>query len=138
MILAAVVIARNPAQYGFSVMPTSPRVTEAVVIPPAVDLRRVAEWAGVTVDEIQAMNPELRRWTTPLRGDGYEVRIPAGAAAAVKAGLADASPRQLNALQWHTVKRGETLSLVARTLKVSRTDLAEANYLSIRSRVKAG
>ncbi|MGE3189280.1 MAG: LysM peptidoglycan-binding domain-containing protein, partial [Vicinamibacterales bacterium] len=138
MILAAVIIARNPAQYGFSVMPTSPRVTEAVMIPPAVDLRRVAEWAGVTVDEIQAMNPGLRRWTTPLRGDGYEVRVPAGTAGAIKAGLAAAGPGELNALQWHTVKRGESLSLIARKLKVRRTDLAEANYLSIRSRVKAG
>ena len=34
----------------------------------AVDLRRVAEWAGVAVDDIQALNPELRRWTTPIRG----------------------------------------------------------------------
>ncbi|MGE3277198.1 MAG: LysM peptidoglycan-binding domain-containing protein [Vicinamibacterales bacterium] len=138
MILAAVIIARNPAQYGFQVMPASPRVTEAVLVPPAVDLRRVAEWAGVTVDDIQAMNPELRRWTTPLRGEGYEVRVPVGTAQAVRAGLAEASPTQLNALQWHTVTRGESLATIARKLRVKRTDLAEANYLSTRARVSTG
>ena len=34
-----------------------------------VDLRRIAEWADTTIDEIQALNPELRRWTTPVRDD---------------------------------------------------------------------
>ena len=35
----------------------------------------------------------------------------------------------MNALQWHTVKTGETLATIARKLRVNRTDLAEANYL---------
>ena len=49
----------------------------------AVDLRRVAEWTGASIDEIQALNPELRRWTTPLRFARYEVKVPAGHRAAV-------------------------------------------------------
>ena len=52
--------------------------------------------------------------------------------------LASASPNTLNALQWHVVKRGETLSTIARKLRVNRTDLAEANYLRTTSGVKAG
>jgi LysM repeat protein len=41
-------------------------------------------------------------------------------------------------LTWHTVRSGETLLSIARKLKVSRSDLAEANYLSLRSRVTPG
>jgi membrane-bound lytic murein transglycosylase D len=41
-------------------------------------------------------------------------------------------------MQFHTVKRGETLATIARKLKVNRTDLAEANYLRTTSRVSAG
>ena len=66
MILAAVIIAKNPAQYGFDIVPMPPTPTETVTVPPALDLRRVAEWAGVPMDDIQKLNPEFRRWTTPV------------------------------------------------------------------------
>jgi membrane-bound lytic murein transglycosylase D len=138
MILAAVIIARNPAQYGFEITPEAPRATEVVTLPAAVDLRRVAEWAGVPADEIQQLNPELRRWTTPLRDSDYDVRVPDGTAERVRTALAEADRDSLNALQWHTVKRGESLATIARTLRVSRADLAEANYLTTSSRVQTG
>ena len=60
MILAAIVIARNPAQYGFDFEPETARAYEKVTLPRPVDLRRVAEWTDTTIDEIQALNPELR------------------------------------------------------------------------------
>jgi membrane-bound lytic murein transglycosylase D len=78
MILAAVIIAKNPAKYGFDVPPPAAPATETVEVPAAVDLRRVAEWASVPVEEIQRLNPELRRWTTPIRGDDYALTVPAG------------------------------------------------------------
>ena len=43
--------------------------------------------------------------------------------------LEDAPPTDLASLNWYTVKKGETLATIARKLRVSRTDLAEANYL---------
>jgi membrane-bound lytic murein transglycosylase D len=138
MILAAVIIAKNPLKYGFDVAPAPVRASETVSVPRAVDLRRVAEWAGVTADEIQALNPELRRWTTPIRGAPYQLNVPAGSADQVRERLTAASPNELNALQWYTVKRGETLSTIARKLRVNRTDLAEANYLRVASQVQAG
>src|SRR5688572_19497089 len=138
MILAAVIIAKNPAQYGFDVVPMEATPTETVTVPEALDLRRVAEWAGVPMDDIQKLNPEFRRWTTPVKKGEYTVKVPAGTAERVREGLAAAAPNQLNALQFHTVKRGETLATIARKLRVNRTDLAEANYLRTNSRVAAG
>jgi len=41
-------------------------------------------------------------------------------------------------LNWYTVRRGESLATIARKLRVSKSDLAEANYLSTRSAVNAG
>ncbi len=138
MILAAVIIAKNPAQYGFDIVPMPSTPTETVTVPPALDLRRVAEWAGVPMDDIQKLNPEFRRWTTPVKKGDYTVRVPEGTAERVKAGLEASAPNQLNALQFHTVKRGETLPTIARKLKVNRTDLAEANYLKATARLTAG
>jgi peptidoglycan lytic transglycosylase D len=138
MILAAVIIAKNPVKYGFDIVPATITAAESVIVPPAVDLRRIAEWAGVTADDIQTLNPELRRWTTPIRGDEYELNVPAGTGEIVRSKLATASPNELNALQWYTVKRGETLTTIARKLRVNRTDLAEANYLKVAAPVQAG
>jgi membrane-bound lytic murein transglycosylase D len=138
MILAAIIIAKNPAMYGFDITPVPATPTERVTLPAGVDLRRVAEWAETPIDDIQRLNPELRRWTTPIREEAYELKVPAGTAVKITQKLQAAEPSQLNALQWHTVRKGESLTTIARKLRVSRADLAEANYLKTTSRVRAG
>ncbi len=138
LILAAVIVARNPAQYGMEITPEpleEPKF-ETVTLSVAVDLRRIAEWVGTTADAIQDLNPELRRWTTPVRSTNYELKVPEGTAEIVRTKLAESG--DVTNLTWHTVRSGETLLSISRKLKVSRADLAEANYLSVRSRVTPG
>jgi peptidoglycan lytic transglycosylase D len=138
LILAAMIIGRNPAQYGFEVASVEPTPFERVAVPKAIDLRRVAEWAGTTVDEIQALNPELRRWTTPVKYPDYEMKVPMGSADKLTARLAEASPADFITFKWYTAKKGETLLTVARRFGVSRTDVAEANNLSVKSKLRPG
>ena len=138
LILAAIIVAKNPAQYGFDIVAHDPIAYDKVTLPRAIDLRRVAEWTGTSIDEIQALNPELRRWTTPVKYEEFELKVPVGTADRLQARLAAASPADLNALKWYTVRGGESLTTIARKLGVSRVDLAEANSLSIKSRVRGG
>ncbi|HWW83141.1 MAG TPA: LysM peptidoglycan-binding domain-containing protein [Vicinamibacterales bacterium] len=138
MILAAIVIARNPLQYGFDFSPEEPSSYEKVTLPRPVDLRRVAEWADTTIDQIQALNPELRRWTTPVNDTQYELKVPVGTAGVVASQLRDTPAVDLASLKYYTVKRGETLALIARQLHVSKADLAEANFLPATARVAVG
>jgi membrane-bound lytic murein transglycosylase D len=141
MILAAIVIARNPGQYGFTIDAEPSLAFERVTLTRPVDLRRVAEWTGASITDIQALNPELRRWTTPVdrtRYPGYELKVPEGTAGALEARLREAAPGETTALRWYTVKAGDTLSAIAQKLRVGRTELAEANYLSARARVSTG
>jgi len=138
MILAAIVIARNPAQYGFDFEAEAPHSYDKVTLPRPVDLRRVAEWTNRSIDEIQALNPELRRWTTPAKDDDYELKVPTGTGDVVIAKLADAPASDLASLKFYTVKRGDTLPLIAKKLHVSKADLAEANDLRVTARVAAG
>jgi membrane-bound lytic murein transglycosylase D len=140
MILAAIIIAKNPTQYGFDVA-TAPMTAlnyEKVTLPRAMDLRRVAEWCGRPIDEIQSLNPELRRWTTPVRNDSYEVKVPNGTADRLRERLRTATAGELAALNWYRVKNGESIASIARKLSVSRTDLAEANSLTVKSHVRSG
>ena len=138
MILAAIVIARNPAQYGFDFEPEAPHNYDKVTLPRAVDLRRVAEWTDRGIAEIQALNPELRRWTTPVKDTNYELKVPAGTGDLVLAKLAAAPAADLASLKYYTVKRGETLAMIARKLHVSRADLADANDLRVSASVSPG
>jgi membrane-bound lytic murein transglycosylase D len=139
LILAAVIIARNPAQYGMTVVEPEPLPTpERVVVSTAVDLRHVADWVGVPVQTIQDMNPELRRWTTPVKATSYALRVPEGGADVVRARLVEMSPAELAPLNHYSVKKGETLQSVARKLGVTRADLAEANYIGTSARLNAG
>lgn len=133
MILAAIVIARNPGLYGFEVAPSAPLAYETVTIPGALDLKIIAEWAELTVDELQDLNPELRRTTTPMTA--YQLKVPIGTAAAIglKLETADALYRSF---KFHTVKRGETVTTIARKFGVTVKELREANELSSRARIR--
>ncbi|HEY7290538.1 MAG TPA: transglycosylase SLT domain-containing protein [Vicinamibacterales bacterium] len=138
MILAAIVIAKNPVQYGFDVATEAADAYDRVTLPRPVDLRRVAEWTDTSIDRIQTLNPELRRWTTPVRDTQYELKVPTGTADVVLAHLEETASADLASLKYYTVKRGESLATIARKLSVSKADLAEANYLAATSRVSAG
>jgi len=138
MILAATIIARNPAKYGFEIPFALPFATDVITVSGPVDLRRVAEWAGVPADDIRTINPELRRWTTPVRARDYQLRVPMGTMASVLEGYAGSAPGDSAALQYYTVRKGESLPTIARRLRVSRADLADANYLNTSARVQPG
>ena len=140
LILGAMIIGRNPAQYGFELATAEPFTYETVNINRPIDLRRVAEWTGTSVDEIQTLNPELRRWTTPLRDPDYELRLPNGTAQRFRDRLSAAAGEELASLKWQTVRRGETITSIARKVRggVTASEIAEANSLSVRSKLRAG
>lgn len=138
MVLAAIIIAKAPQVFGFSVEPDPPLVYESVPLAQPVDLRRVATWIGTSMAELLELNPELRRWATPAGHPGYRLKVPVGTADVLRARLATAPDEHLEPFDRHTVKRGETLASIARRLKVSRSELAAANHLSVRARVWAG
>jgi membrane-bound lytic murein transglycosylase D len=73
-----------------------------------------------------------------VRSPNYEIKLPVGTGDAFRTRLAETPVESLNAFQWHSVKRGETLLSISRKYKVRQADLAEANSLSLRSRVQSG
>jgi membrane-bound lytic murein transglycosylase D len=109
-----------------------------VTLPRPVDLRLIAEWTETTIDEIQALNPELRRWTTPVKDRAYTLKVPVGSAEVVSARVGESSNADLASLKYYTVKRGETIATIAKKLGVGRADLAEANYMKTTARLSAG
>ena len=138
MILAAIVIARNPAQYGFAFEKEDLRPFETVSLPRPVDLHHIATWTGTTINEIQALNPELRRKTTPIGGAQYSLKVPPGTSLEVSRRMDESPDAELISMTWYTVKPGDTIAGIARKLRVTRGDLSEANSLGLSSRLAAG
>jgi membrane-bound lytic murein transglycosylase D len=137
MILAAIVIARNPAQYGFNFESEEAMKFETVNLPRAVELKKVAEWTGASVETLRSLNPELRRPVTPIKDADYALRVPIGTSVEIARRM-DEAGEDLVSLRRYAVKDGETLATVARKLHISRSDLAEANGLGETARLTPG
>jgi membrane-bound lytic murein transglycosylase D len=127
MIMAAILVARNPQLYGFEVASSAPLVYDTVTIPGAIDLKLIAEWGNVSVEELRDLNPELRRTTTPMAE--HDLKVPVGTAAPIQAGLQSADP-VFRTFMFYTVKRGDTLSAIARRYGITVRDIQEANKLT--------
>ena len=111
---------------------------DRVTVPKSISLAVAGKAAGVTANDIAWLNPELRRWTTPVKYPNYGLKVPTGTADRLNAKLAEASPADFSALNWYTAKKGETLLTVARRFGVPRADVAEANNLTVKSRLRPG
>lgn len=136
--LAAILIGRDPQRYGFEVTPDPPLTYAKVSVPHAIDLEKVADWSGTSMEVIRNLNPELRRWMTPFGHPDYELKVPAESADALSRRIAAAEPSDLVTPRWHLVQQGESLWRIARAMNISRVDLAAANRLSPSARLQIG
>ncbi len=75
--MAVVLIARDPAAYGFRVPPPRPICFDLVAVPAATDLRSLAIAIGTTYAKIRSLNPEMSGFFTPPGGYWF-LKIPEG------------------------------------------------------------
>ncbi len=76
-ILATILIANNPQQYGFGQVRPAPQLAyDTVRVPSSTSLALVAQASDTTVEYIRYLNPEFRTNMTPP--EPYNVRVPPG------------------------------------------------------------
>jgi membrane-bound lytic murein transglycosylase D len=128
-ILAAILIANHPKQYGFDEITLDPPVvTDTVTINYSVDLRLVSDLVDAPVDELEALNPSLLRLTTPA-DTSFDLHLPAGAALIYQKKVEQIPEAKRSSWRYHTVVADDTLASVARTYHVPVGDLAAVNQL---------
>ncbi|MDQ1523446.1 MAG: rane-bound lytic murein transglycosylase [Pyrinomonadaceae bacterium] len=115
-ILATILIAKNPAKYGFhNIRPDAPLAYDVVNVPSATSLQLIASATDTSVDFIRSLNPELRRDTTP-RGESYNLRVPPGRGKSFVAVLKRIPGDRRESAKVISVSAGEDLqSIAART-----------------------
>jgi membrane-bound lytic murein transglycosylase D len=129
-IIAAIIIANHPRQYGFDEVTLDPPVlTDTVTINYSIDLRLVSDLVDAPVDELIALNPSLLRYTTPP-DTSFDLHLPAGAAALFQQRVAVIPEDKRDAWRYHRVTPDDTLASVASSFHVSVAELAAANGMS--------
>jgi membrane-bound lytic murein transglycosylase D len=125
-LIAAAVIAKEPARYGFSVTPAEPLVYDSIVVPTMTGLDVIARLADTTVAAIRELNPQFLRLATPP-AKASVVRLPVGRGPMTVAAYAEVPPEKRVTFVEHYVARGETMGGIARKYRVSGGLLADAN-----------
>jgi len=140
-LLAAAIIAKDPARYGFAdVAYLSPIEYDTVNVPQRTDLELVARICEVPLDTIKTFNPELRRWCTPPNYPGYELKIPKGKKAQFELEYAKIPEQERTterlSYQRYRAGRHDTLAGIARRYGTTSEALAELNHLKKGARLR--
>ena len=128
-ILAAIIIANHPTQYGFDDVTLDPPVlTDTITVNYSVNLRLVSDLVGAPTDELIALNPSLLRSVTPPDAP-FDLHLPAGTATLFTERIAAIPEPKRNAWRYHLVTAEDSLASVARQYRVPVEELAGANHL---------
>ncbi|HEX6308619.1 MAG TPA: LysM peptidoglycan-binding domain-containing protein [Longimicrobiales bacterium] len=139
LMLAAGHIAKEPAKYGFDELEyQEPLAFDVVWVPGSADLSMIAQATGAETETIEELNTHLTKGRTPS-DRAFSVRIPPGTRVAFDRSFAElyrgarlaVAPQQATkvaaTVASHRVRRGETLSHIARRYGVSLDALQRAN-----------
>lgn len=135
--LAALYILRDPDKYGVKVPNVEPVEFDQVRITDATDLSTIARCADTTLKVIRDLNPECLRWTTPPKTE-IMLKVPKGDGEMCTANLSKIPPEERVTWTRHRVKRGETLSVIARKYGVSVSSLKTLNGIRNAHRIREG
>ncbi len=137
-LLAAAIIAKEPARYGFSDIAYLPPIEfDTVTVPGRTDLSVIARICGASYETIRELNPDLRHWCTPPNYPDFLLKIPKGTRQKFQEEFAKIPTEQRFTektlyTRYH-VRRGETLRSVAGRFGVTTAELSRLNSLSRRS-----
>ncbi len=137
--IAAALIAKEPAKYGFvDIEYDTPISYEKVEIPDATDLRVIAHCSEVDYEIIKALNPELLRWCTPPYYPDYQVKIPEGKTEIFVQNFSQLTPAERVTFRQHRVRSGETLSYIASRYGTGVSAIMQMNNISNPKHLRAG
>jgi LysM repeat protein len=125
-ILATILIANSPQQYGFGhIRPAAPLRYDRVKVPGSTNLSILAQASDVSVQYIRYLNPQLRSNVTPP--EPYIINVPPGKANEVVAVFKRAPASKINSSNLATTQTGETWQTISNRTGVSVADLMTAN-----------
>ncbi|NWF93684.1 MAG: LysM peptidoglycan-binding domain-containing protein [Syntrophaceae bacterium] len=137
--IAAALIAKDPEKYGFiGIEYEEPLRYEKVKVPAVTDLQVIAKACEISLEELRDLNPELLRWCTPPEPPEYEIKIPFGKKEHFVKAFEALQSEQRFKFKTHVVKKGDTLSGIARLYRVNIEPMLEINRIKRTTRLSLG
>jgi len=140
--LAVLHIMNDPKANGFTLPPVDEEIqAEVVTINKQVSLKSMAQHVGISYELLQELNPALRRDITPPRL--YDLKVPVGKGPVLLAKLDNIPqwsppPVPVRTYVIHRVRKGETLSSIARRYGTSVSSIMSLNHLRSNRYIKTG
>lgn len=126
-ILATIIIAKNPEQYGFgNIKPENPLTYDYVKLNNMTDLHLVADAVDVSFDYLQALNPELKRGVTPP-GVEHLLRVPTGKGRVLQAALMRVPVEKRASWRMLTAQASDDFDSISRKTGVSAAAIEQVN-----------
>ena len=132
--IAAMMIAKDPAKYGFTDLAYHPAVVvRQEKIHRSVEIRALARAMNMSVSEFLVYNPQFIRWATPPRFPSVTVNVPADAADGFTRRLASLPVSGVNPdVPVYRVESGDSLWSIAHRFHVPLRKLVAVNRLRSR------
>jgi peptidoglycan lytic transglycosylase D len=111
-LIAAALIAKEPARYGMKIRTLPPFAYDSVYVPASTPLAAIAKASGSPLDSIRELNPQILRGVTPP-GVRFLARVPVGHAAGFDSAFAALDPDVKNAYKHVETKKAQTFASVA-------------------------
>lgn len=125
-ILATILIANNPMQYGFGYIRPAPALRyDRIRVPASTNLNILAQASDTSVQYLRYLNPHLRSSVTPPQP--YIVNVPAGKSNDVVAVFKRLPASKINNTNLARSVKGETWQTISNRTGVSVADLMAAN-----------
>jgi membrane-bound lytic murein transglycosylase D len=132
-------IVKNPEKYGLAdIEKANPLSFETATINRQVQLRDISKATGMDLKKLKALNPELRYSLVPA--ESYTLRIPKGDEEDLLAKIDTIPTSRLPqpAFVYHRVRRGQTLSTIARRYHTSVRAIMRANNMRRSHYIRTG
>jgi len=129
-LIAAIIIAKNPEQYGFSNIKYETAMEyETLRVGPGLSLDAVALISESSSTKIKQLNQELKTGKTPLNQSHYDVQIPPGTGKLAEANLPRLNSFVSTGFKTHVIRKGDSLSAICRRYNINKTTLLKINNL---------
>ena len=140
--IAAMRIAKNPQQYGFRQLNWQEPINyELLPVPHPVSLVKLAQGAGIPIEEMKALNPMYKGEYVPVyEGEGLSLRVPVGSLQLAQAVLGDSQMKKPKTVyyHWYRARRGDSLSRIARKHRTTVRRIQRENNMGRRTFIRAG
>lgn len=128
IILALTMVAKDPLLYGIHVDPDPPLKFDTVALNHSISLRLVADATNASLEDLQALNPQLVRGITPNQ-PGFDLHVPEGTGAELQKEIASIPADKLTIWRIAKLQSGQTLGEIARQYHVTVASLENVNVI---------